>query len=74
MVLRSLGPVFMFYTPELILIGTEGIRSSFHILSARTRFGVPRALGPFFMFCAHGPIFGESESVGSIFHVLGSQT
>jgi hypothetical protein len=32
------GPVFMFCVPEIIFGGTEGARSRFHVLRARTRF------------------------------------
>jgi hypothetical protein len=35
---RASGPVLMFCAPELVIGGTEGIRSSFHVLRARTRF------------------------------------
>jgi hypothetical protein len=32
------GPVFMLCTPVLIFNGTEGVRSRFHVLCARTHF------------------------------------
>jgi hypothetical protein len=35
---RASSPVFMFYAPGLIFDGTEGVRSRFHVLRARTRF------------------------------------
>jgi hypothetical protein len=35
---RASNLVFMFCTPGLIFYGTEGVRSRFHILHARTRF------------------------------------
>jgi hypothetical protein len=35
---RAPGPVFMFGAPELVLGGTEGIRSCFRVLCSRTRF------------------------------------
>jgi hypothetical protein len=35
---RASGPVFMFCAPGLIFGGTEGVRSLFHVLRARTRF------------------------------------
>jgi hypothetical protein len=35
---RTSGPSFMFYTPELIFVGTEGVRSHFHVWRSRTRF------------------------------------
>jgi hypothetical protein len=38
MVPRASGVVFMFSAPGLIFGGTEGVKSCFHILPARTRF------------------------------------
>jgi hypothetical protein len=35
---RASGPVFMFYAPKIVFDGTEGLRSHFHVLRARTRF------------------------------------
>jgi hypothetical protein len=35
---RALIPVFIFCTPGFIFSGTEGFRSRFHVLRARTRF------------------------------------
>jgi hypothetical protein len=35
---RASDPFFMFYTPELIFGGTEGVRSHFHVWRSRTRF------------------------------------
>jgi hypothetical protein len=35
---RASGPIFMFYAPELIFDGNEGVGSCFHVLRARTRF------------------------------------
>jgi hypothetical protein len=35
---RASGPVFLFCAPELIFGGTEGVRSYFHVLRARTHF------------------------------------
>jgi hypothetical protein len=32
------GPVFMFYVPGLIFVGTEGVESCFHVLRSRARF------------------------------------
>jgi hypothetical protein len=37
-----LGPVFMFCATGLILGGTEGARSRFHVLRSRTRLGLYR--------------------------------
>jgi hypothetical protein len=35
---RALGPVFMFCAPGVVVSGTEGVRSHFHVLRVRTRF------------------------------------
>jgi hypothetical protein len=35
---RESGPDFMFCAPRLIIDGTEGVRSLFHVLRTRTRF------------------------------------
>jgi hypothetical protein len=35
---RASAPVFMFCAPGLVFGGTEGVRSRFHVLRARTRF------------------------------------
>jgi hypothetical protein len=35
---RASGPVFIFCTPGLIIGGTDGVGSRFHVLSSRTRF------------------------------------
>jgi hypothetical protein len=35
---RSSGPIFMFFAPGLVLGGTEGVRSRFHILRSRLIF------------------------------------
>jgi hypothetical protein len=35
---RASGPVFLFCAPELILDGTEGVGSHFHVLLVRTHF------------------------------------
>jgi hypothetical protein len=35
----ALGLVFMFCAPEPVLGGTDGVRSRFHVLRSRTRFG-----------------------------------
>jgi hypothetical protein len=35
---RASVPVFIFYAPGLVLGGTEGVESRFHVLRARTRF------------------------------------
>jgi hypothetical protein len=47
MVPRTLGLIFMFYAPGLILVGTEGVESNFHILHFRTRFHVLRSRSRF---------------------------
>jgi hypothetical protein len=35
---RASGPVFMFYAPGLVFVGTKGVGSCFHVFCARTRF------------------------------------
>jgi hypothetical protein len=37
-ILRASGPVYMFYAPELIFSGTDGVRTHFHVLCSRARF------------------------------------
>jgi hypothetical protein len=65
---RASGPVVMFYAPGLVLGGTVGVRSSFHVLRSRTRLGKCRGRRvPFTFFAlldsfsaitgAFGPIF-----------------
>jgi hypothetical protein len=64
---RASGPVFSFCAPGLVSDGTEGVRSSFHVLRARTSF---RRYGwRLVPFCALGLVFGDSEGVGYRFHV-----
>jgi hypothetical protein len=36
---RTSGPVCIFCAPELVIDGTEGVGSRFHVLRYRTRFG-----------------------------------
>jgi hypothetical protein len=35
---RASGPVFMFYAPGTVFVGTEGVGSRFHVLLTRTNF------------------------------------
>jgi hypothetical protein len=35
---RASGPVFLFFTPGLVFVCTEGVGSGFHVLHARIRF------------------------------------
>jgi hypothetical protein len=62
---RALGPVFMFCAPGLILSGSEGVGSCFHVLRSRD---------PFSCFALIRHVFGGSEGVASRLHVLCSQT
>jgi hypothetical protein len=49
---RTLGPIFVFSTPELIFNGTEGDGSRFHVFSLPDLFSVvPRVFRPVFVFC-----------------------
>jgi hypothetical protein len=45
MVPRASGPVFMFCAPGLILRGTEGVGSLFHVLRTGLVFGVTESVG-----------------------------
>jgi hypothetical protein len=45
---RVSGPVFMFCTPRLVLGGTEGVGSCFHVLLSRTHFWRYRGRGVLF--------------------------
>jgi hypothetical protein len=72
---RAAGLVFKFCAPGLVLGGTEGVGSRFHILRFQDSFSaIPRASGSVFMFCAPGLIFCVTEGVGFRFHVLHSRT
>jgi hypothetical protein len=72
---RASGPVLIFHAPGLIFGVTEGIRSRFHFLRARTYFrAVPSASGHVLMFCAPGHVFGSTAGIGSRFHVLLAKT
>jgi hypothetical protein len=79
---RALCPLFIFCTPRLILGGTEGAVSSFHLLRSPVHFGrergcqvhfsysfsaVPRAPSLIFLFCAPGLISGGTEGANTIF-------
>jgi hypothetical protein len=65
------GPVFIFCAPGVVLGGTEGVRSRFHVLPSQTLFRrVPST--PVLMFCASGLVFGGTMGVGTRFHVLRS--
>jgi hypothetical protein len=55
----------MFCEPGLVLGGTEGVGSCFHVLRARVSF---------FMFCAPGVVFDGTVGVRSHFHVLRART
>jgi hypothetical protein len=60
----------MFCAPRLIVDGSEGVVSRFHVLRQDLFSAVPRVSGPIFMFCAPGLIVDGTEGVGSCFHVL----
>jgi hypothetical protein len=72
---RVSDPILMFCTPGLVFGCTEGVRSRFHVLRARTGFRPYRgASGPVYMFCAFGLVFGGNKGVGSRFHILRART
>jgi hypothetical protein len=71
---RASGEVFMFCALRLILGGTKGVGSRFHVFTTDSFSAVPRASGSVFMFCALGLVFCATEGVGSSFHVLCSRT
>jgi hypothetical protein len=65
---RASGPVFKFWAPGLIFVGTKGIRFRFHVLRSRTCFRWCRVCQ--ITFSARGLIFGGLEGDGSRFDVL----
>jgi hypothetical protein len=65
------GPIFMFSAPGLVLGGTEGVDSRFHVLRTRAHFRRYRGrLVSSSCFAPPGLIFGVTEGVGSHFHFL----
>jgi hypothetical protein len=63
----------MFCAPELILSGTEGVGSYFHILRSRTRFRRYRGQRvQFSCFAVPKLVFDDRGGVGSRFHILRS--
>jgi hypothetical protein len=71
-----LGPVFMFCATELILSGTDGVRSRacFHVLRSRACFRrCGGRLVPFSCFSLPNTFFSGADSVGSRFHFLRSR-
>jgi hypothetical protein len=71
---RVLGPVFMFYAPESIFSGTEGVGSRFHVLRSRIHFRRYLGCQVRFLFLRSRLIFDGTEGVGSHFQVLRSRT
>jgi hypothetical protein len=65
---RVSGPVFIFCMPGLILGGTEGVRSLFHFLCARTRFRRYRGRRfPFSCFARTGSFSAVPRMSGIVF-------
>jgi hypothetical protein len=65
---RVSGPVLMFFYPELVLGGTGGVRSRFHILRSRTHFGRYRGRQiPFSCFALTDTFSTKSRASGPIF-------
>jgi hypothetical protein len=71
---RAPGPVFMFCAPGLAFDGTEGVRSSFHVLRSRTHFRWNQGRRVHFSCFALPDPFLCTEGVGSHFHILRSMT
>jgi hypothetical protein len=69
-VLRASAPVFMFCVPGLVLLGTEGVVSRFHVLRARTRLTRYRGRRVPFSCSALGLVLGGTGGVSTRFHVL----
>jgi hypothetical protein len=64
----ALGPVFMFCAPELVLVGTEGVGSRFHVFAPPNSFSVvPRASGSVFMVGAPGLVSTVPRASGPVF-------
>jgi hypothetical protein len=62
--------VFMFYAPGIVLCGSEGVDSRFHVLRTPTRFRRYRWRRVPFSCFAPGFVFDGTKGVGSRFHVL----
>jgi hypothetical protein len=69
-VLRSSCPVFIFCTPGLILGGTEGFGSRFHVLCSRTHLGRHRGCRVLFSCFAHHYSFSAVSWVSGIFFMF----
>jgi hypothetical protein len=65
---RASDPVLMFCPPGLIFGGTEGVRSRFHVLRARTRFRRYRGCRvPFSCFASPDSFSGVTRVSGPVF-------
>jgi hypothetical protein len=65
---RAPGPVFLFCSPELILGGTEGVGSRFHVLRSRTHLGRYRGRRvPFSCFVLPDSFSTVARSSGPVF-------
>jgi hypothetical protein len=63
-----LGPVFMFYAPDLVLGGTEGALSRFHVLRSSSGLGLYRGRRvPFSCFLLPNSFWALSREPGPIF-------
>jgi hypothetical protein len=71
---RVSDPVFMFCALGLVFGDTEGVRSRFHVLRARTLFRRNQGRQVSFLCFAPGLVFGGTEGVSFRFHFLRSQT
>jgi hypothetical protein len=67
-VTRASGPVFMFCAPGLVLGGTEGVGSRFHVFRARTHFRWYRGRGvPFSCFALPDSFSAVPRASGPFF-------
>jgi hypothetical protein len=65
---RASGPVFMFCATELILDGTDGLGSRFHVLRSRTRFrGFRGRQVPFSCFASPYTFSAVTRALGPVF-------
>jgi hypothetical protein len=71
---RASGPVFVFCAPRLIFVGSEGVRSRFHVLSSRTHFRRYWGCRVPFSYFALPKLFHAESGASSLifmFHALG---
>jgi hypothetical protein len=65
---RASGPVFMFFTPELIFGGTDGIGSHFHFFASELVFDDTEGVGSCFLcFALPGSFGAKARALGHVF-------